>query len=621
MNKRWIVAWASVLGLFLGCAPTAAQEADIKLSHAHVIERLGGVVSEREVELPYHWDVQHPGEQGEADFTVHFSLDVIPLEAVGMLFYKVGNAFEVSLNGVILQTEGDMSHYNGADHSQVPHFLLIAPSLLQKNNRLEVRIRADAGRRGGLAPVVLGSASTTYGTYLSGYHWRITASLAVAVFSAFISLIAFSLWATQVDTAPTGGPRRDALYLYAAMAELLWSFGAGYIMFDNPPVRWPWWGVMTIGASTWWCIFMTLFCVQVAGWQNLPWAQWFRRWLFSLAVLVIILACWGLSSGMPKMLTLGYTLLAATFVVFCAAFLSGALRSKSYDHRLVALATLVNVIVGVRDVYVFRIQPSYGEITWLRYSSVLFGLTLTYIMIARFKAATQQSRELLATLSARVAQRERELGASFQRLESLARQQERTDERTRILRDMHDGVGSHISSAIRQLQSGQSSSEMVLQTLKDSLDHLKLSIDAMNLVPGDITALLANVRYRLGPRFAAINLELEWAVEELPILRQLDAGAMRQLQFIVFEAFSNVLQHSHAKVLRIEGVQRSPAELGGAATICVTMADNGCGFDTMQPGRRGLSAMAIRASAIGAQLHIRSRPGATQVELVFPHSP
>jgi hypothetical protein len=103
----------------------------------------------------------------------------------------------------------------------------------------------------------------------------------------------------------------------------------------------------------------------------------------------------------------------------------------------------------------------------------------------------------MQAVAARIA--ERELNSSCLRLEVLAREQERTVERTRILRDMRDmrdGVGSHISVAIRPLQSGRASEADVLQTLRDSLDQLKLTIDAMHLPPGDVTALLANLRHR-----------------------------------------------------------------------------------------------------------------------------
>jgi signal transduction histidine kinase len=275
---------------------------------------------------------------------------------------------------------------------------------------------------------------------------------------------------------------------------------------------------------------------------------------------------------------------------------------------LVALAGALNVLMGVRDWITIRISGGYGDNTWIRYSSLLFGLALAYIVISRFREVSAQARDLMANLSARIAQKEQELGESYLKVEQLAREQERVGERTRILRDMHDGVGAHLSAAIRQLQSGKASSDDVLQTLRYTLDQLKLSIDAMHLQPGDIASLLANLRYRLEPRFAASDIELQWVVGPLEPVARIDANAMRQLQFMVFEALSNVLQHSQATTLAIE------ADMDGNG-VCLRIVDNGRGFDAAATPRKGLLAMRERAAAIGAQVSISSAPGRTVVEI------
>jgi signal transduction histidine kinase len=229
----------------------------------------------------------------------------------------------------------------------------------------------------------------------------------------------------------------------------------------------------------------------------------------------------------------------------------------------------------------------------------------------RFREASAQARDLMDNMAAKVQEKERALAASYQQLEQLAREQERAAERTRILRDMHDGVGSHISAAIRQLQSGKASSDDLLQTLRDSLDQLKLSIDAMNLPPGDLTTLLANLRYRLEPRFKASDIALAWDVDLLPPLARLDGKAMRQLQFMVFEALSNVLQHAQASELRIE-LRACP---GGGARLRVI--DNGRGFDPERVQRKGLASLRERAAAIGVVLEVSSEPGRTVVEILI----
>jgi signal transduction histidine kinase len=200
---------------------------------------------------------------------------------------------------------------------------------------------------------------------------------------------------------------------------------------------------------------------------------------------------------------------------------------------------------------------------------------------------------------------------------------------------MHDGVGSHISLAIRQLQTDvdtrlQSDHGEVLHTLRDALDQLKLSIDAINLPPGDITALLANLRYRLEPRLAASGIALVWDVDLLQLESGLDASAMRQLQFMLFEALSNVVQHAQASVVRIEA-HAVPAprrsgmgDMGAtgdvsevAQVVTLRVLDDGQGFDVGMRQRKGLLAMYERAAAIGAVLHISSQPGRTLVEIRF----
>ncbi|MBK9347327.1 MAG: hypothetical protein IPN06_13395 [Burkholderiales bacterium] len=180
---------------------------------------------------------------------------------------------------------------------------------------------------------------------------------------------------------------------------------------------------------------------------------------------------------------------------------------------------------------------------------------------------------------------------------------------------MHDGVGAHISSALQLLQSERENSRRgvrteVLQTLRDAMDQLKLSIDSMHLPPGDVTALLANLRYRLEPRFAAMGMELQWDVDLLPIVPRLDFEAMRQLQFMLFEAFSNVLQHARATVLRVQA--------HAADGILIRVVDDGAGFDAQGVQGKGLVSMRQRATALGAELRVSSQPGETVVEIVFP---
>jgi signal transduction histidine kinase len=430
----------------------------------------------------------------------------------------------------------------------------------------------------------------------------------VVVLSLLVGGSALLLWLTQSDPTRPAGQGRDSLYLFAGVAELAWALRVADANIERPPIPWTAWGTLEAVALAVWLSSMAVFCMKLAGWEK---GRHGPKLLWALLLLVVAGCVAGFASfqfDQTWFLTAWILGTSVFFSAFCTVFIVSAWRSANTLHRLVALALAVNVVTGLRDALVFRLADSYGDNTYLRYTSVLFGLVLGYVLLTRFHAATSQARELMRHLEETVQRREAELIESYQRLELLAREQERTLERTRILKDMHDGVGSHITSAIRQLESVGSSRSEILETLRDSLDHLKLSIDAIHLPPGDVAALLANLRYRLDRRFTASDIELRWAVEAIGPVPRLDAAAMKQLQFILFEALSNVLQHARARVLRIEAAQ----ETGG---VRVQLADDGVGFTPGSASGKGLLSMQDRAKAIDAELSVTSSAAGTTVEL------
>jgi signal transduction histidine kinase len=593
------------------CFLPSVQAELLELRAARVSTNVDGVVEQRETTLPYYWDRQHQNRPGAATFEVPFTVHDKPTEPYGVYFPRVGNTAEIWLNGILLSRLGDTQTANMADYAKAPQYVLIPAQLLQTDNLFRITLHADGGRRGGLSAVTVGPEQEVRDIFTQAYHWRVTSSMAVVMFSLVVSVMAMVLWMTQSDSGLARGFKRDGVYLSAGVAELCWVVRLSDVALVQPPLTWPWWSVVQSVAYAGWMCCAALFCHHVAGWHRHVSMHWVRLVLWWLMLSSAPVAYWAQTQYQQLYLTLWLGSSSFLFIGYGLFYFGAALRRPTKERMLVATAGLLNVVVGFRDWLVIRVSDGFDVLSWIRFSSVLFGLALGYIVIARFREASAQARDLMANMAAKVVEKERALAVSYQQLEQLAREQERTAERSRILRDMHDGVGSHISAAIRQLQSGKASNEQMLQTLRESLDQLKLSIDAMNLPPGDITALLANLRYRLEPRFKASDIELQWDVDLLPPLARLDDKAMRQLQFMVFEALSNVLQHARASELRIE-LRGTP---GDGAQLRVI--DNGCGFDPRQVQPKGLGSLRERAATMGARLEVSSVPGRTVVEIVL----
>jgi signal transduction histidine kinase len=606
MSRR-VLQWVVAMGLVLAASWAAGEPTE--LNRATAMITVDGKTTQREVDLPYHVDREHRTRAAEGWFDVNFRVNRDADQPYGLYLPRVGNTAQIWLNDSLLAQFGNIAQANQEDYAKAPHYVPIPGRLLQRENLLRVQLRADAGRRGGLSKLVVGPESEVRPLFEKAYFWRMSASLVVAVFSLLVGTTALVLWATQTEPVAES-PVRDSIYLSAGVAEFCWALRVGDIAINNPPLPWPAWGVVVTAAFAGWICCIALFCHHAAGWHRHRSMPWVRVALWALFGSSILASSLSLLLHEPIYLTAWLGMANVCFIAYAVTYLVAALRAPTRARLLVGIAGAINVAVGVRDWIAIRISGDYSESTWIRYSSVLFGLALGYIVITRFRSATRQAQDLMSNLAARISQKEHELAASYQALEGMAREQEREAERSRILRDMHDGVGAHISSAIRQLESGRADGEQVLQTLRDSMDQLKLSIDAMHLPPGDVTALLAGLRYRLGPRFAASDIELQWDVDAIESVPALDAPAMRHLQFMVFEALSNVLQHAQARVLRIE----ARAEGAGAR---LRIVDDGRGFDVGVPMRNGLLAMHERAAAIGARLMLESRPGRTVVDIAL----
>src|SRR5258706_4971328 len=208
--------------------------------------------------------------------------------------------------------------------------------------------------------------------------------------------------------------------------------------------------------------------------------------------------------------------------------------------------------------------------------------------------------------------------ASFEQVRQIDQQRATAEERQRLMRDMHDGIGSHLMSTLALARMGTLSQQELSEILADCIDELKITIDSLEPVESDLLVVLGNLRYRLEPRLNAAGITLEWAVNDLPPLPYLDPENVRSVLRIVQEAFTNTLKHSHAKRITLStGVDIA----GNRVLLRLTDDGNGnCAAENKHAGR-GIDNMKNRAAKLGGQIEvIPLRGGGTCVNLYLPLS-
>jgi signal transduction histidine kinase len=242
------------------------------------------------------------------------------------------------------------------------------------------------------------------------------------------------------------------------------------------------------------------------------------------------------------------------------------------------------------------------------------------LMLGRFSIVSTHIRELRRALG----ERSRELEQSLQDIEELTLTRAREEhelalarERQRIMRDIHDGVGSSLIASLALIDRREMGSAALGAVLRDCIDDLKLTIDSLEPLENDLLTLLAALRYRLEKRLRPLGIELEWKIASLPALPWLEATEALSIMRIVQEALANVIHHARATRVCMQARERC---MGDAQGVELLIADDGVGMDLCASSVRGkgLRNMRERAASLGGSVCIRSAPGNTTVSLWLP---
>jgi signal transduction histidine kinase len=284
------------------------------------------------------------------------------------------------------------------------------------------------------------------------------------------------------------------------------------------------------------------------------------------------------------------------FVAFtlCIAALMAALA-----HDLMVVAGL---LPATSDPYVF----------W-GFVAVLIGFALMsgeYVVMTLNRA--ERSNE---ELELRVAQKSAALESSYRLLRDSEQETARSQERERLLRDMHDGMGAQLMTALRGVERGALTPAQVAQSLQDGLDELRMLMDSTDMghyLPG----ALATWRNRWDSRLSAAGVQLAWRIDDSLDGIKLANDVALQVMRILQEAATNIVKHSQARGMALDAAVRD-------GNLHIEVTDDGVGLPeaVTRAGARGLKNMHYRAAQIGAQLQVTRQPPpltGSRVWLVVP---
>ena len=474
--------------------------------------------------------------------------------------------------------------------------------------RVTLRVPSRAGRYHSLSSVWIGTEAALRDRHAVRTMLQQTLPAASSLALALLGLLSFLVWL---------GRRGERGWLDFAVVALIWPLRNAHL-FVNLPVDddlfdWFWW--MTIAAVGWLMLATYRFAFRFAEAQHSG-PAWQRRLEPVLWVLVVA----GSVSVMPLPL-LNVPMQAIYIVNLVVALAVTLVLSRLAWHgnrelRVMVVALWLCLAFAAQDFLLLSNRIGPEAIYLLPYGALLVLASFLYAALRRFTGALTQAESASHVLAERLAERERELALRHEQLRAAEREQALLLERQRLMRDMHDGVGSHLIALLRLAESGSASGPAMAELLRGAIEDLRLTIDSLEPLEHDLATLLATLRQRVGRRLDGAGLRLEWAMDDLPPLPWLEPTQALQVLRVIQEAMSNAIKHARARTLRLSA--RRLDEDDGRIEVCV--ADDGCGFDPAHaPAGHGLASMRQRAATLGGELQLDTEPGrGVRLRLLLP---
>jgi len=491
-----------------------------------------------------------------------------------------------------------------------PLAIRLDPSRVHPGQPLDIRIgvirRSEYGAS--MAPITVGPATAV----APALAWRTMLQTTMVQASSVVLLLMggffFAFWLAR---------RHERIHLLLALASVAWCVcNLQYVVHrpDDPTLA-NWYASIVNMAISWVMWLVYLFVLRVDASRRVRWLERAMPW-WVLCMTAIAIPVWPFTDDVGVVYQLVNAVVGASVlaVITWQAWRPGG----RVELRVISTALLLSLSAGAHDVALLAQIVTPESIYLLPYGTLLVFGSLLLAVQRRYVAALAETEHLSASLAQRLAEREAELQAQHARLISAEREQALLRERQRLMRDMHDGLGSALMSSLVLVEQGQLPNKDVAVMLRECVDDLRLVIDSLEPIEHDLGALLATLRYRLGKRMEHAGLTLEWGVQDLPPLPWLMPSQALHVLRILQETLTNILKHSGAKRVRIHThVLDAP---GDEARVCVVIEDNGCGFDIHSAKiGRGLRHLRQRAKGLLGDLDIDSRPGqGTRVTLFLP---
>jgi signal transduction histidine kinase len=599
---RAFIALAILIGLSACARDTVDQTGVYSLDHARVAWRTGEPA--QTVALPHDWNDVNPSFEGTATYWLEVPNGAIQAAKAqrDMLGLFIGRS-SMNANVFVGNSLVSAAHAQGARQWNSPLLIRIPAEVIEaEQGRVRIDVYGLYLFRGGLSQVRVGPVEALEREFSLLEFLRVDASQIASAVALLAGIYVLVFW---------WGAREQASFGWFGAACLVWAFRHTNFFWEEPPLSFEVYSRLVLWGNY---LAYTLFLLFALSFTNFR-----RRWL------EILILVYGLLP-LPLMLLLGRSMVlyapayGVPGVVLALAISGGIIwqwrRTREVEYVVVGGVVGLYLAFLIRD-YTIMSNGQYDGVYISHHMMAFLSLAVSWLMVRRQIQSSRAIEGLQEHLKVRLSESQAAIELSHMQQRELelaaARRMALASERSRMMRDMHDGVGSQLVAGLHALRAHNVSSESAVTLIDQILDDLRLAIDALEPSSAELLAPLGNFRYRLMPRLREAGIAVQWEVDDGVETLRFDPAVVLQVLRLVQEACANAIKHSQASeiVFRLS--------ILNVNSVRILIQDNGLGFDQEQVQLgRGISNMRSRAAEIGSELKLSSSAGLTIISFDVP---
>ena len=184
-------------------------------------------------------------------------------------------------------------------------------------------------------------------------------------------------------------------------------------------------------------------------------------------------------------------------------------------------------------------------------------------------------------------------------------------ERERISRELHDDIGSRLSTLNRFMSKSTTNTN---EKLQEQIEILCDDVRDMSHRLAPATLKITGLKNKISELISALQTDggIQADVQFYDFPDELENEMTNHIYRILQEAFHNITKHAHATLVDLQF-------FGYEDELVITIEDNGKGFKQHSSKGIGLQNMQARAASLNGTLEVSSQPGqGTQIMLRIP---